>query len=585
MKMGNYKFKRGYSFMVILLAIAMISITAASCSSNSNSNSDNQVVTVQRGNLNIDITGAGNLALSQTSDLAFETAGDVQEVSVIEGESVIKGQELAKLDTSEWNKQIETLNKALITAQRNLTSKQRAYNSAVSQVTAKELSARQSEIDNQTAVYNFNQISSIKSAQEKIDGIQNILDTLKAERRIAFLRDEEVGDYNQEIEHYTQSLDQANSELQDLLKGKNLNISTTVALQIAQSQIKLEQSRKSVKDAQTAVEDAKTAVTDAQLDITEAEQAVKDAQSDLDEAKNLSPIIIAPFDGFITKVIVKGGDEVKKGTVAMQIADPNKFKADITVGENDIVKVKEGGSASIQIDAISGITLTAVVNHISPTAAIQQGVVSYTVTVEVNSLQPAAVPSITIPPFSNSDSNSPTPPPASFTRTPGSVSPVSTPNLNPDQTGTTSATTSRFQRPNQQSQSGQNYRSQASNLTATPQASLTSEIRAGMSVTVSIIVTEKTNILLVPNQAITYNGLSSEVQVLSNGKTETRAIKTGVNNWQYTEVTDGLAEGDQVVIPASVNSTAATTQTQGLPRQQITIPNTGAAPGGGIRLR
>ena len=36
----------------------------------------------------------------------------------------------------------------------------------------------------------------------------------------------------------------------------------------------------------------------------------------------------------------------------MTIADPTRFKADIVVGENDIVQVKEGGAASIQVDAI-----------------------------------------------------------------------------------------------------------------------------------------------------------------------------------------------------------------------------------------
>ena len=62
----------------------------------------------------------------------------------------------------------------------------------------------------------------------------------------------------------------------------------------------------------------------------------------MDEAKSLSPIIIAPFDGFITKVNVEGGDEVYKGTVAMQIADPNQFEAKILVTEEDIFSVSWG---------------------------------------------------------------------------------------------------------------------------------------------------------------------------------------------------------------------------------------------------
>ena len=63
---------------------------------------ERQVVTVQRGNLVIDITAVGNLALSCTEDLAFEIAGTVEEVLVEEADSVEEGQVLAKLDIEEW---------------------------------------------------------------------------------------------------------------------------------------------------------------------------------------------------------------------------------------------------------------------------------------------------------------------------------------------------------------------------------------------------------------------------------------------------------------------------------------------------
>jgi multidrug resistance efflux pump len=43
----------------------------------------------------------------------------------------------------------------------------------------------------------------------------------------------------------------------------------------------------------------------------DAQSTLEDAQKDLDEARSLSPEIKAPFDGFITTVNGKGGDEVK----------------------------------------------------------------------------------------------------------------------------------------------------------------------------------------------------------------------------------------------------------------------------------
>ena len=53
--------------------------------------SENDVVTVQRGDLIIDITASGNLSLSVKEDLTFEMSGTVEEILVEEGDEVKKG--------------------------------------------------------------------------------------------------------------------------------------------------------------------------------------------------------------------------------------------------------------------------------------------------------------------------------------------------------------------------------------------------------------------------------------------------------------------------------------------------------------
>ena len=115
--------------------------------------------------------------------------------------------------------------------------------------------------------------------------------------------------------------------------------------------------------------------------VEDAQKAVEDAQKSLDEAMDASPEVTAPFAGFITMVNVEGGDEVLKGTVAVQLADPEKFEADILVSEMDILQVKMGGEARVQVDAMQGMSLPARITHISPTATIQSGVGNYKVQV------------------------------------------------------------------------------------------------------------------------------------------------------------------------------------------------------------
>jgi len=104
------------------------------------------------------------------------------------------------------------------------------------------------------------------------------------------------------------------------------------------------------------------------------------------------------------------------------------------------------------------------------------------------------------------------------------------------------------------------------------------QLREGLSVTVSIIVAQRSDVLLVPNTAITTQGGKTYVQVmLLEGVTEEREIQTGISNWQYTEVTGGLSEGEKVVVPEGTTTTTSTTEQQGGP-SGIIIPGMGGPP-------
>jgi HlyD family secretion protein len=162
----------------------------------------------------------------------------------------------------------------------------------------------------------------------------------------------------------------------------------TSLLTVKQKERAVEEAKIAVEDAKTSVTNAETDVTDAQQDLANAQFDAEDAQADLDEAKNLSPIITAPFSGFITKVNISGGDEVQKGTVAMTIADPEKYEANIVVSEYDIFSVVIGGQATVALDALSDMVYPAEITDIAPTATVSSGVVNYEVTVELTSLEP-----------------------------------------------------------------------------------------------------------------------------------------------------------------------------------------------------
>jgi RND family efflux transporter MFP subunit len=114
-----------------------------------------------------------------------------------------------------------------------------------------------------------------------------------------------------------------------------------------------------------------------------------------------------------------------------------------------------------------------------------------------------------------------------------------------------------------------------------------SQLKAGLTANVSIVTAKSTNAVLVPNSAITtVNGVSS-VQILgSDGKVTTQTITTGLSDYQNTEVTSGLTEGQVIILsqgPAATAKVTSTTSGNILQPTQTsgTIVTVPIGPGGG----
>jgi HlyD family secretion protein len=67
----------------------------------------------------------------------------------------------------------------------------------------------------------------------------------------------------------------------------------------------------------------------------------------------------------------------------------------------------------------------------------------------------------------------------------------------------------------------------------------------GYSADVEIIYDSHKNVLRIPTSALMEG---NHVLLYRDGKLEDRKVKTGLSNWEYTEITSGLDAGDQVVL-------------------------------------
>ena len=78
-----------------------------------------------------------------------------------------------------------------------------------------------------------------------------------------------------------------------------------------------------------------------------------------------------------------------------------------------------------------------------------------------------------------------------------------------------------------------------------------------MTANLNIITEERDNVLLVPNRAVRTVNKQKVAIVLFEGQQIQTPVETGLSNDTMTEITNGLKEGDTVVLNATTTSTSS----------------------------
>jgi HlyD family secretion protein len=122
------------------------------------------------------------------------------------------------------------------------------------------------------------------------------------------------------------------------------------------------------KSAETNYNMAKAALEASQFDAQRAEGALRQMRDSLSKT-----IIYSPIDGTISSLPSRVGERVVgtvqfAGTEVMRIADLGAMEARVNVNENDIVNVKIGDTARINVDAYPDRQLNGIVREIASTA-------------------------------------------------------------------------------------------------------------------------------------------------------------------------------------------------------------------------
>jgi HlyD family secretion protein len=380
------------------------------------------------------VSAEGFVVPAQQAELSFQVGGQVVEISVSEGNSVQKGQVIARLDSTDQQRAVEQAEAGVTQAQAALASAQAALDKtvagptqeAIAQAEAGVQRARaqlaqlkagatdeaiaQAEAGVQTAQARLNQVQADARPEDIEAAAAEMLTTEASLRQAQAAYDEvawagDVGETPQAIalEQATLANQAARARYERVVNGATTEEAAVALAGVNEAWAALELVKAGPTDEEIAVAEAGVAEAEAAMEavlagatdeeIAIAEAAVTEAEAGLASAQAALAIaqsaledydLEAPFAGNVARVSVEVGESVSPGVPVVSISDSSNWYVETDdLTEIDVVQVEVGQPVTVTIDAIPDQEFTGEVTEIAPRSEIKRGDVTYTITVKL----------------------------------------------------------------------------------------------------------------------------------------------------------------------------------------------------------
>jgi HlyD family secretion protein len=337
-------FRKNRRFLIILLIVGVVvSAFMYVRGSRAEAPSQFQTATVGRGNLTATIGATGTVRAKQTAVLIWQAAGTVDTVSVNVGENVSANDVLASLAKT-------SLPQSVIMAEADLADAQKALDELLTSDTA------QAEA-----------VIALRDAQEVYDRAANWRKELNGRIHIKKIVYKKFG--NRTIPILKEYRGYADKET------------------IAKADEDLALAKAKLDDAQRALDNLTNGNSP---EVVAAQARVDAAQATLNLAR-----VIAPFTGTVTESHPLPGDQISAGATAFRLDDLSSLLVDVEVSEVDINSVVVGQTATLSFDAILNKDYHGEVVQVAKAGNDVNGVVSFTVTVELTDADELVKPGMT----------------------------------------------------------------------------------------------------------------------------------------------------------------------------------------------
>jgi len=328
------------------------------------------------------VIAEGHLKPVHAANLSFQVRGVVSETNVKLGDSVKKGDVLARLSNA------DVAAAQLAAAQLDLANAQYLLDTLTRTGDA-----------NRAAMWDAYQKAQVAraAAQKDWDEINpsDIATRVDDQQSTVNDRKKDLQDAQDEFDKY-KDLDKDNAKrkaAEDKLRTAQKDYDTAVA-ELESIQRENDTMRAALDSALAAEAEAKhqyelsaEGPNSEQLAITEAQVQSAKAQVAAAQATLANYVIFAPFDGVVADVAVEIGEQVTAESRAVSVVDASAWiveTSDIT--ELEVVKLAVGQKATFTADALSDVTMTGVITEISQSSFTQGGDVIYTVRIQADNV-------------------------------------------------------------------------------------------------------------------------------------------------------------------------------------------------------
>ncbi|MSR71302.1 MAG: efflux RND transporter periplasmic adaptor subunit [Candidatus Taylorbacteria bacterium] len=486
---------------------------------------------VQRGKLEVTVSGTGQVSASNQVDLKSKVLGDVIYVGVAAGTQVKAGTVIARFDARDATQDVREAQAALASAKISLQKAQISSDQTKDKTTdslTKAYDNGYSTISNiftdfPTVIADVNDIfylrnhssymsddgvrtttgnsglekkteivskyerakTSYNKLFEKYKGLSRDSPSIDIEKMFdeAYLNAKNMADALKEVRTYIGYLDAALNERTTQTTTDKATLDRHIAT-VNSEVVNLLSSKTSIDDAKNARADAAqnydgiaSGISSGTLAVQTAELVVIQKQNTYQKALNtLSDYTItAPFDGIVAKLDVKQWDTISSNAVLGVIITTSQV-ANISLNELDAVKVKIGQKTLLTFDALEDVKISGEVSEIDSIGTVTQGVVTYNAKVV----------------FDSQDSR----------------------------------------------------------------------VKPGMSVSAAIVIDSRDNALIVPTLAVKTVGSRTFVQTFVNGVVNSIPVKVSLSNDTQSEITSAFKEGDSIIVRTVVANGTKTTTTR-----------------------